>query len=101
MKEILRKLLGIRNYEEDFDAGVKYVQDELRKYGKHNMMENNRMWAECDSSGIDPAGFDAGMRQALKTFEIPHPFDEVMYGTTRATTNVKCGCGRGIQTART
>lgn len=95
IKEILRKLFGIRNYEEDFDAGVAYVRSELRKYGKHNMMENNRLWAECDSSGIDPSGFDAGMRQALKTFDIPHPFDEVMYGTgTRPTPNAECMCRR-------
>lgn len=94
IKEILRKLLGIRSYEEDFDAGVRYVQSELRKHGKNQMMENHRMWAECDSSGVDPTGFDAGMRQALKTFEIPHPFDQVDYGTRIESANAQCGCGR-------
>lgn len=97
IKEFLRKLLGIRNYEEDFAAGVKYVQDELRKYGHHNMMENHRMWAECDSGGIDPTGYDAGMRQALNTFEIPHPFSEVKHGHgTRPTPtpNAQCVCRR-------
>lgn len=97
IKEILRKLFGIRNYEEDFDAGVEYVRLELRKHGKNNMMENHRLWAECDSGGVDPTGFDAGMRQALKTFEIPHPFDQVNYGTR--TTNVECACQRGISAA--
>lgn len=95
IKEFLRKLLGIRSYEEDFAAGVKYVQDELRKYGHHNMMENHRMWAECDSGGIDPTGYDAGMRQALNTFEIPHPFSEVKYGTRPIPTpNAECVCRR-------
>jgi hypothetical protein len=94
MKDLIRKLFGIRNYEEDFDAGVKYVKSELRKYGKNNLMENSRLWAECDSSGFDPTGYDAGMRQALKTYDIPHPFDQVNYGTRIAATDADCGCKR-------
>jgi hypothetical protein len=74
ISEFFRKLFGIRNYEEDFQAGVQYAQDQLKRH-RNNLLEYHRLWAECDSGGADPSGFDAGMRQVLGMQNIPHPLD--------------------------
>jgi len=92
ISELFRKLFGFRNYEEDFQAGVQYAQEQLRKY-RGSLMDYHRLWAECDSSGIDASGFDAGMRQVLIMQNIPHPLD--FEGTNNATATANdCHCGR-------
>lgn len=74
MIRFLRFLLGLRSYEEDFNAGVTYVREQIWRH-RNNIHEYNRLWAECDPGGIDRSGFDAGMREALRVHNIPHPME--------------------------
>lgn len=70
----IRELLGMRTEAEDVEAGRNYVNAEIRKHGKNNTDEMNRLWAECDGA-FDYTPYDKGMRAELNANEIPDPQD--------------------------
>ncbi|MND60644.1 hypothetical protein D3C80_518770 [compost metagenome] len=70
---VIRGAIGLRTPEEEIEDGRQYVRDQVRKHGIGNTHEMNRLWAECDTGGIDPTGFDKGMCLQLDTYDIPHP----------------------------
>jgi len=92
ISEFFRKLFGIRTYEEDFQAGVQYAVEQLNRYAG-SLYEYHRLWAECDSGGVEPSGFDAGVRQVLRMRNIPHPMDPPNLGKHNGILH-DCVCGR-------
>lgn len=68
----LRKLLGIRTPEEDYDAGRAYVDRKQASGASRDEMKD--LWILCDGS-FDYTCFDRGMRSRLSELCIPHPMD--------------------------
>mgnify|MGYP001139003007 CR=1 FL=1 len=91
--DLLRELLGFRTYEQEFQAGAKYAQEQLQRH-RGNLHEYHRLWAECEPGGIDSNGFDAGMRQVLSMRNIPHPLDFQGFDHDAKHGSNDCFCGR-------
>lgn len=71
----IRKVLHIRTPEEDFAAGVKYVNMSVEQYGLDDESQMNRLWAECEAP-FDNKMFDLGMASRLKELNVKHPMDQ-------------------------
>jgi hypothetical protein len=69
----LRKLLGIRTPEEDWQAGRDYVDSVVAEH-RGDSKRMNELWYQCDG-GFDSSCFDRGMRNRLHELCIPDPMD--------------------------
>lgn len=72
---VIRSAIGLRTPEEEIEDGRNYVREQVGKHGIGNTYEMNRLWAECDTGGVEPTGFDKGMRLQLETYNVAHPTD--------------------------
>lgn len=70
----LRKVLHFRTPEEDFAAGVLYVNQSVEKFGADNKAQMDRLFVESDSP-FDRNEFDRGMVSRLRELNISHSME--------------------------